>query len=102
MIFNQRDNIGQKHKIPATLTTFTAISSQIQAERANFTSLLDTEYKNVVDESGKEEFPGITAKNVRVMARKIDLNNRWNNTNEKKWKVIFLSRNVMSINALLF
>lgn len=66
-----RDDIGRKYEIGVTETIFTAPSSQIQAERAGFVTLMVQEYSQLRDENGEPLFPNIEHKNVKMMIKRL-------------------------------
>lgn len=68
---NDRTDIGRKYGITATSTIFSAAASQIQAERAGFETLFIQDYAEVVDKNGTLLFPGIEAKVLKIMAKKL-------------------------------
>ncbi|XP_011705945.1 PREDICTED: uncharacterized protein LOC105461160 [Wasmannia auropunctata] len=69
-ILKTRDLLGPKYGIPVTSTVFTSIISQKIAADVGFEELFTKKYADFVDENGKEYFPGIKSKELKVMAKK--------------------------------
>lgn len=70
-ILNTRLQIGKEYKIPVTSTAFTSEISQKLAARCGFEVRLEKDYKQIVDNEGKEIFPNIKFKTFKVMARRL-------------------------------
>ncbi|KAL6433283.1 hypothetical protein ACFW04_006463 [Cataglyphis niger] len=70
-ILKIRDLIGREYNIPATATVFTSIISQKSAKGAGFELLMAKDFVDIVDENGKEYFPGIKSKTFEVMGKRL-------------------------------
>ncbi|XP_043515593.1 uncharacterized protein LOC122531612 isoform X2 [Frieseomelitta varia] len=70
-LLNARVNIGREYNIPVTITAFTSPISQKLAERCGFETLIEKNYDEYVDEKGNLQFPGITAKSVKLMGKRL-------------------------------
>lgn len=66
-----REQIGREYKIGVTSTMFTSAISQKLAARCGFEVLLAKDYDQILDEEGKEIFPGIKFKTFKVMGRRL-------------------------------
>lgn len=66
-----RVNIGREYNIPVTITAFTSPISQKLAERCGFETLIEKNYDEYVDEKGNLQFPGITAKSMKLMGKRL-------------------------------
>lgn len=69
-LLKTRYQIGREYDIPATCTVFTSIFSQKSAAKAGFEPLVEKKFSDVVDENGKEHFPGIKSVSYIVMGKK--------------------------------
>ncbi|KAM0733690.1 hypothetical protein ACS0PU_012055 [Formica fusca] len=70
-ILKIRDLIGREYNIPVTATVFTSIISQKSAKGAGFELLTSKNFVDIVDENGKEYFPGIKSKTFEVMGKRL-------------------------------
>ncbi|XP_071877516.1 arylalkylamine N-acetyltransferase-like 2 isoform X1 [Bombus fervidus] len=70
-LLNARVEIGREYDIPVTVTAFTSPISQKLAERCGFETLVERNYDEIVDEKGNLVFPGIEAKAMKVMGRRL-------------------------------
>ncbi|XP_032672772.1 uncharacterized protein LOC116844821 [Odontomachus brunneus] len=72
-LLKTRDKIGREYNIRMTSTAFTSPFSKKSAERAGFELLLSRDYTDLVDENGKEYFPGIQkfSNTIVIMAKRI-------------------------------
>lgn len=66
-----REAIGREYNISVTCTAFTSPISQKLAERCGFETVLEKNYDDIVDEKGNPIFPGIEAKAIKVMAKRL-------------------------------
>lgn len=66
-----REQIGREYKIGVTATIFSGPLSQKSAARCGFEDLLAVDYDQILDEDGKEIFPGIKFKTFKVMGRRL-------------------------------
>ncbi|KYQ57220.1 hypothetical protein ALC60_03741 [Trachymyrmex zeteki] len=67
-----RDLIGSAYGVPATATAVTSINSQKAAAGAGFEEFLTTNYADMVDKDGKEYFPNINSKALKIMGKRIN------------------------------
>ncbi|EFN85759.1 hypothetical protein EAI_17503 [Harpegnathos saltator] len=72
-ILKIRNKVGREYDIGMTSTIFTSPFSVKSAEHAGFEMLLKKDFIDVVDENGKEYFPGVQqfSKSVAVMAKRL-------------------------------
>ncbi|CAK9815414.1 Arylalkylamine N-acetyltransferase-like 2 [Anthophora quadrimaculata] len=70
-LLKTREDIGREYNISVTSTGFTSPISQKLAERCGFETLVEQNYKEMVDEEGNEMFPGIESKALKIMARRL-------------------------------
>ncbi|KAL2716590.1 arylalkylamine N-acetyltransferase-like 2 isoform X1 [Vespula squamosa] len=70
-ILSVREKIGREYKIPMTTTPFSSTISQKSAARCGFELILSRDYDQILDEEGKEVFPGIKFKSMQVMGRRL-------------------------------
>ncbi|CAD1474771.1 unnamed protein product [Heterotrigona itama] len=70
-LLNARVNVGREYNIPVTITAFTSPISQKLAERCGFETLIEKNYDEYVDEKGNLQFPGITAKSMKLMGKRL-------------------------------
>ncbi|XP_032685192.1 uncharacterized protein LOC116850699 [Odontomachus brunneus] len=71
-LLKTRDKIGREYNIQMTSTVFSSPYAMKAAERAGFELLLSKDYTDLVDENGKEYFPGIQiSKSIVIMAKRI-------------------------------
>lgn len=66
-----RDLIGQEYNIPVTVTVFTSIISQKSARGAGFELLTAKNFVDVVDENGKQSFPGIKSEKFEILGKRL-------------------------------
>lgn len=67
IIFNNRKQLGQTIGVPLTTTVFTAIGSQIPAERAGYELDAEVTYEEVENTLGYK-FPGNTMHSLKLMS----------------------------------
>jgi len=60
-----------EYNIPATYTAFISIISQKSAKGAGFEVLTVKDFINIVDENGKQYFPGIKSKTLEVLGKRL-------------------------------
>ncbi|GAB1861422.1 N-acetyltransferase domain-containing protein [Camponotus japonicus] len=70
-ILKIRDLIGREYIIPATCTVFTSIILQKSAKDAGFELLTAQDFIDIVDENGKQYFPGIKSKTLEVLGKRL-------------------------------
>lgn len=70
-ILGVRDNIGREYNIELTVTAFTSPISQKLAARCGFEDVVAKDYAEVLDEQGNPVFPGIEAKEMKIMAKRL-------------------------------
>lgn len=70
-ILKIRDLIGPEYNIPVTATVFTSIISQKSARGAGFELITAKNFVDLVDENGKQYFPGIKSKTFEVMGKRL-------------------------------
>lgn len=70
-ILKIRDLIGREYNIPATATVFSSIISQKSARGAGFEVLMAKDYIDMVDENGKQYFPGIKFKTFEILGKRL-------------------------------
>ena len=66
-----RQEMGKAYNITATSTIFTSEPSQLIAAQANFDLLIETNYKDLKDDDGREYFPGIPVKSCKLMGKSL-------------------------------
>lgn len=66
-----REQIGREYKIDVTATIFSGPLSQKSAANCGFEDLLAVDYDQILDEEGKEIFPGIKFKTLKVMGKRL-------------------------------
>ncbi|XP_029158801.1 uncharacterized protein LOC114931051 [Nylanderia fulva] len=69
-ILKTRDLIGREYNIPVTATAFTSIPSQKSARSVGFELLTTKNFVDMVDENGKQYFPGIKSKTLEIMGKR--------------------------------
>jgi hypothetical protein len=72
-ILKIRDKVGRAYNVPMTTTAFTSPYSKKSADNAGFETLLTKNYVDLVDENGKEYFPGIHkfSNSISIMAKRL-------------------------------
>ncbi|XP_029158805.1 uncharacterized protein LOC114931055 [Nylanderia fulva] len=70
-ILKLRELVGREYNIPATATVFSSIISQKSAKGAGFEVLMTKDFVDIVDENGKQYFPGIKSENFEVMGKRL-------------------------------
>ncbi|XP_046828190.1 uncharacterized protein LOC124428301 [Vespa crabro] len=70
-ILSVREQIGREYNIGVTATIFSSTISQKSAARCGFEVLLAKDYDQILNEEGKEIFPGIKFKTFKVMGRRL-------------------------------
>ncbi|XP_034191092.1 arylalkylamine N-acetyltransferase-like 2 [Osmia lignaria lignaria] len=70
-LLRAREDVGREYNIEVTSTGFTSPISQKLAERCGFETLIEQNYEELVDEKGNLLFPGIEAKTLKIMAKRL-------------------------------
>ncbi|CAL1682376.1 unnamed protein product [Lasius platythorax] len=70
-ILKIRDLIGREYNIPATATVFSSIIAQKSARDAGFELLTAKDFVDIVDENGKQYFPGVKSKTFEFMGKRL-------------------------------
>ncbi|XP_076643276.1 arylalkylamine N-acetyltransferase-like 2 [Halictus rubicundus] len=70
-ILNVRNDIGREYNIEVTATAFTSPISQKLAARCGFEDVVAKDYDDMLDEEGNKVFPGIEAKELKIMAKRL-------------------------------
>ncbi|XP_020291891.1 uncharacterized protein LOC109858747 isoform X2 [Pseudomyrmex gracilis] len=70
-ILKIRNHVGREYNIPATSSVFTSLFSQISAANAGFEVFLEKKYIDIVDENGKERYPGVKSDVLKIMGKRL-------------------------------
>lgn len=71
-LFSCRFDLGKAVGIKLTVTVFTAIESQVIAEKAGFETVYEADYADYKDKDGNSLFQGIKPKSAKLMAVRIE------------------------------
>ena len=70
-ILKARTELGKAVGLSVTMTVFTAVSSQILAERAGMEVLKEILYEDLKEDDGRPAYPNIKCKSLKVMAKRL-------------------------------
>ncbi|XP_048516181.1 uncharacterized protein LOC105691588 isoform X1 [Athalia rosae] len=70
-ILRAREDFGIAYNIPATETSFTAMASQVLANRVGFEVLVERNHSEILDDEGNIAFPKVNVKSIKIMAKKL-------------------------------
>ncbi|XP_033335407.1 arylalkylamine N-acetyltransferase-like 2 [Megalopta genalis] len=71
-ILDVRNDIGREYNMTVSATAFTSPISQKLAARCGFEDVYSKDYDDMHNEEGNKLFPGIKAKELKVMAKRLD------------------------------